>query len=66
MKKNINTQNFKDEVKKVQWIGRLLNYWNLKQYKVRLDVCAWQIFEIDYGMNVGHEFSGRTLWRCHS
>ena len=59
MKKNINTQNFKDEVKKVQWIGRLVNYWNLKQYKVRLDVCAWQIFEIDYGMNVGHEFSGR-------
>ncbi len=59
MKKIINAQNFKNELKRVQWLGRLLNYWNLRHYMVRIDVYAWQIFEIDYGMNVGHEFSGR-------
>lgn len=55
----INENDFNQELKKVQWIGRLLNYWTLNQLLIEINVKAWQIFEIDYGMNVGHEFSGR-------
>ena len=60
MKESLTTQQFNHEVKRVQWLGRLLNYWSLKQhYLTYLNVHAWEIFEIDYGMNVGHEFGGR-------
>ncbi len=55
----IEEKEFVKEVKKVQWVARLLNYWTMKKYTLSVDIKAWEIFEIDFGMNVGHEFSGR-------
>ncbi len=59
-----NADIFKYELKKVQWIGRLFNYWNNNKLKIKIDIKQWQIFEVDFGINVGAEFSGRHYGVC--
>ena len=59
-----NADIFKYELKKVQWIGRLFNYWNNNKLKIKIDIKQWQIFEVDFGINVGSEFSGRHYGVC--
>lgn len=55
----INNSTFFYEIKKVQWLQRLLNYWTMKNKNVELNIKKWEIYEFDFGININAEFSGR-------
>lgn len=59
MVKMIDEKEWLKEYNKTNWLARLLNYWSMEQYENNLDIKAWEVYEIDFGINVGHEFSGR-------
>lgn len=55
----ISNEEFKYEIKKIQWLQRMLNYWTMNKMNVNLEIKQWEIYEIDFGINVNSEFSGR-------
>ena len=55
----ISNEEFKYEIKRIQWLQRMLNYWTMNKMNVNLEIKQWEIYEIDFGINVNFEFSGR-------
>lgn len=44
--------------KKYEWIKRLMNYWEFDTM-IRMEIFPFEIYEFDFGNNIGSEFSGR-------
>lgn len=55
----INKCEFTNEIKRIQWLQRLLNYWTMNKVNLNIEVNQWEIYEFDFGMNVNAEISGR-------
>lgn len=47
-----------DYYKKCEWVRRLINYWEFNTL-IKIEMCPFEIYEFDFGDNVGCEFSGR-------